>query len=79
MARGDEQHLEVIRIGAREIYDALVRLEATVARLVEQGSETKAEVRDHEVRMRDLERARWPIPAVTVLVSLAALATAIVR
>jgi hypothetical protein len=68
-----------VRIGAREIYDALVRLEATVGRLVEQYAETRAEVRDHEGRMRDLERGRWPLPALAALVSLAALAVAIIR
>ena len=32
---------------------------------------------DHEVRLRALERGRWPLPSVAVLLSGAALATSI--
>lgn len=71
-------------IGAREVYDAVMRLTATVERLVDghadaerklQDHEARSDRRhdDHEVRLRALERARWPLPALAVLVSVAAL------
>ena len=63
-------------IGAREIYDALVRLTATVDRLVDQHDGTRVEVADHEARLRTLERSRWPLPSLAALVSIAALIVA---
>ena len=63
-------------IGAREIYDALVRLTATVDRLVDQHDGTRVEVAAHEARLRTLERSRWPLPSLAALVSIAALIVA---
>jgi len=65
-------------IGAREIYDAVTRLAAKVDRLVDQHDATRMEVSDHESRLRILERSRWPLPAVTALVSVASLVIAAV-
>jgi hypothetical protein len=72
-------------IGLKEIYDAVIGLNATVAALVNQHSEiaddvkdVADDVKDHETRLRGLERNRWPLPAVSAVVSVAALAAAIV-
>jgi len=65
-------------IGPREIYDAVTRLAEQVARLVDQHDGTRAEVADHEARLRTLERSKWPLPAVTVLVSIGSLVIAAV-
>lgn len=62
-----------ITITAREVYDAVVRLTGRVDILISQQDTTRAGVQDHESRLRTLERARWPLPAAAVLLSLAAL------
>lgn len=59
-------------ISSREIYDAVVRLTGRVDVLIEQQTHTQADVVDHETRIRTLERARWPLPSMAVLVSVGA-------
>lgn len=65
-------------ISSREIYDAVVRLTGRVDVLIEQQSHTQADVVDHEARIRTLERARWPLPSLAVLLSLAAVVVPLV-
>lgn len=61
-------------ITSREIYDAVVRLTGRVDVLIEQQGNTDLKVTDHEGRLRILEKARWPLPSIAVLVSLFGLA-----
>lgn len=68
-----------VTIGAREIYDALMRLTATVDRMAEQVSDVRGEVADHEQRVRTLERARWPLPSLAAIMAAASLAVAWIR
>lgn len=42
---------------------ALVRIETKLDQVLGTGT-------DHEIRIRSLERGRWPLPALTVLISL---------
>jgi hypothetical protein len=63
-------------IGAREIYDRVVAVGAVVDRVSAQLVDIAQDLRDHETRIRSLEKARWPMPALAVLVSIAALALA---
>ncbi|MFD6771063.1 hypothetical protein ACFWC6_33135 [Micromonospora chalcea] len=62
-----------VLITSRDIYDALVRLTDTVNRLVSQDTSHVDDLRDHEQRLRSLERGRWPLPALAAVVSIAAL------
>lgn len=48
----------------------LVRIEVKLDQALAQTS-------DHEARLRVLERSRWPLPAVGMLVSLGSLAVAV--
>jgi hypothetical protein len=59
-------------ITSREIYDAVVRLTGRVDVLIAQSEEVRHDLQDHETRLRALERARWPLPAASVLIALAA-------
>lgn len=68
-------------ITAREIYDQLVRvadalgvLATRIDRLADQHADSRSDIADHETRLRALERARWPLPSIAVLVSVAAFA-----
>lgn len=65
-------------ITSREIYDAVVRLTGRVDVLIEQQAATRDDVTDHESRLRALERARWPLPSVALLTSLAAFAYTVI-
>lgn len=64
-------------ITSREIYDAVVRLTGRVDVLIEQQSQTNSDVQDHEARIRVLERGRWPIPALTIVLAIGALGVSI--
>lgn len=63
-----------IIVTAREVYDAVVKLTERVNIVISQQETTRTGVQDHESRLRMLERARWPLPAAAVLLSVAALA-----
>lgn len=67
----------VVQITLQQIYDKLVVLERDVARLVDQHDRAERIDTDHETRIRVLERGRWPLPAVAVLLSLAAFVWAV--
>lgn len=62
-----------VTIGAREIYDQVVAVRGVVDRLTDQHQDQERTVTDHEARIRSLERGRWPLPTVSVLVALVAL------
>jgi hypothetical protein len=66
-----------VTIGAREIYDQVVRLQVAVERMGDQHIGTADDIKDHEARLRSLERGRWPLPTVSVLVALVALVLAV--
>ncbi len=63
-------------ITSREIYDAVVRLTGRVDVLIEQQSQVRTQLQDQEQRLRTLERARWPLPALSVLIALGSLSVA---
>jgi len=67
-----------VYIGAREIYDKLVTVDVSVRRISDQITDLAQDVRDHETRLRTLEKARWPLPALAVLVSMASLALTLI-
>ena len=73
--------LQGIWITSREIYDAVVRLTGRVDVLIEQQTHVRLEIeelkkdhRDHEDRIRDLEKSRWPLPALAAVIAVASLA-----
>lgn len=76
-------------ITAREIYDSVVRLTGRLDVLIEQHTamaqdlrehEARADIRhsDHEARLRSLEKARWPLPSLSLVASVAAVVVAII-
>ena len=76
-------------ITAREIYDSVVRLTGRLDVLIEQHTAMSQDLRDHEIRadtrhndhesrLRSLEKARWPLPSLAAVISVAALAVAII-
>jgi hypothetical protein len=69
--------LGTVTITAREIYDAVLTLTGRVDALIAQQGEVAEDVRDHETRIRSLEKARWPLPSLAILVSVAGLVIAV--
>ncbi|MFG1844921.1 hypothetical protein [Micromonospora carbonacea] len=55
-----------VQITGRDIYDALIRLTASVDRLTSQGDGHGEDIRDHEARLRLVEDVR-PAPRITDL------------
>jgi TolA-binding protein len=69
-----------VTIGAREIYDELRSVSGKVDQLgskVDQVAsaheDMRADLTDHEARIRVLERGRWPLPSLAALIALASL------
>lgn len=62
-----------VSIGAREIYDLLVDMRGQVSRLADQQVGVTDDIKDHEARLRSLERGRWPLPTLGVLIALVSL------
>lgn len=67
-----------VTITAREIYDAVMHLTGRVDQQIHKLDELAEDVRDHESRIRSLEKGRWPLPSLAVLVSLTGLAIAVI-
>jgi len=74
---GHEPFGQVV-ITARDIYDALVALKSSVERLADGADATAKSVTDHEERLRRIEGRLWPLPTVSVLIALTALAVGII-
>jgi hypothetical protein len=63
-------------IGLKEVYDAVLRLQAIVERQTGQQDEHGRDLVDHETRIRSLERGRWPLPTIAALTGIGALIVA---
>jgi len=68
-----------VTITAREIYDAVVRLTGRVDVLITQQEDANKDLQDHELRIRGLERNRWPLPALSALIALGALGISLLK
>lgn len=62
----EQEPLGVVSIGAREIYDEVVGLREDMRSVAEKGEELRADIDDHETRIRDLERWRYALPVAAV-------------
>lgn len=66
-------------IDLKTIYDQLLILSTRVELMMSRQVEQDKDMKDHEDRLRSLERARWPLPSVALLLSLGSLALALTR
>jgi hypothetical protein len=69
----------VVFVGLKEIYEKVVQLGVKVDVLLSQHSDAINDIKDHESRLRSLERARWPLPALATIVSIVALILSFVQ
>lgn len=58
MPHGSTDPLGPVLITARDVYDAVVRVDGTLSRLVDQVAALAQDVVDHEERLRKIEGAR---------------------
>ncbi len=63
--------------GVNELYDKIVGLSARLDVMLSRIDDVLKDVSDHESRIRQLERSRWPVANVTVLVGIASLVLAL--
>ena len=68
----------VVVIGLKDVYDQVVAMRSHVETLLHRQNDQEARSTDHEARLRSLERGRWPLPTVAVLLALASAAVAVV-
>ena len=68
-----------VLVNWREIYDAVVRLTGRVDVVIMQTDEQKGDVKDHEIRIRQLEANRWPLPTLGALTGIAALIITLIK
>lgn len=67
-------------ITTADIYRQLIDLTKEVGELkgaVNKAAEISRTVEDHETRLRSLERGRWPLPSLAMLISVGALVAGI--
>lgn len=60
-----------------DLYDKVVGLSARLDVMLSRIDDVLRDVSDHETRLRQLERSRWPVANVTVLVGIASLVLAL--
>lgn len=63
-------------VTAAEVYQQLARMGAKMDVLLTKMEAQSSQGADHEARLRAIERARWPIASVTVLIALGSLVIA---
>jgi cytolysin (calcineurin-like family phosphatase) len=54
-----------------------VRVDGQLALLIQRSEQTDKKLDDHEARLDALEKNRWPLPSVAVLVALGSLGVAL--
>lgn len=69
--------MDPVIITTREIYDAVIKVSAQVAMLDVTLKEVTAVKADHEIRIRSLEKGRWPLPSISILIAVGALAVTV--
>ncbi|MDT6983773.1 hypothetical protein ACFSUJ_12365 [Streptomyces lusitanus] len=59
----------------RDLAQTVGRIESKIDGILDETKDIRADISDHELRIRTLERARWPLPTIGVLAGVAGAAT----
>lgn len=59
----------------RDLTQTVGRIESKMDGFIDEAKDIRSDVQDHELRIRTLERARWPLPTIGVLAGVAGAAT----
>lgn len=77
-ASGMDTPLQGVYISANTIYSSVLGVSGKLDVVIYQLSGLNTRIDDHEVRLRNLESTRWPLPTLSVLIALAALVVALI-
>lgn len=55
----------------RDLAQTVGRIESKVDSFLDEAKDIRGDLQDHELRIRTLERARWPMPTIGVLAGVA--------
>lgn len=61
----------------RDLAKAVSRIESKLDSILDDTKDIRSDVQDHELRIRTLERARWPLPSIAAVTGVGALAVAV--
>ncbi|MGA5509360.1 hypothetical protein [Streptomyces umbrinus] len=53
--------------------EGFARVDGALALLVQRGDQTDRQLADHDQRLDNLERSRWPLPSVAALIAVVGL------
>lgn len=70
MTTPPEPHVQVT---TEMIYRSVADIAASIQVINVKLDQAIGRVNDHEARLRELERARWPLPTLAILIALAAM------
>ncbi|MBQ0947641.1 hypothetical protein ACFWMH_10645 [Streptomyces tendae] len=59
----------------RDLAQTVGRIESKIDGILDDTKDIRSDISDHELRIRTLERARWPMPTIGVLAGVAGAAT----
>ncbi|MEU2799066.1 hypothetical protein [Streptomyces sp. NPDC007117] len=62
----------------RSLAQAVGRIESKIDGILDETKDIRADLGDHEQRLRVLERARWPLPTIGVLAGVGGAATGLI-
>ena len=68
----------VVVLTIKDVYDVAQETRSIVTGMSHRIETAEARHMDHEARLRALERSRWPLPALSVLIALASASVALV-
>ncbi|MBC9714087.1 hypothetical protein H9Y04_16105 [Streptomyces sp. TRM66268-LWL] len=60
------------------IGEGFARVDGALALLVQRGDQTDRQLADHDQRLDNLERSRWPLPSIGVLTGITGATAAVV-
>lgn len=73
-----DDQLAILINDARTTREAVIRMEGKLDNVIDKVKDIVETVDDHEARLRELEKARWPIAQIGVVLSFLALLAAII-
>lgn len=73
-----DDQLTILSNDARATREAVIRMEGKLDLLMVKTDDNTKALEDHENRLRELEKSRWPIAQISVVIAFLALIAAVV-
>ena len=67
-----------VHVSLADIYRTLLEMSAKLDVAMRRIDDHDSDMKDHEARLRALEKARWPLPTISALIACASFALALV-